>query len=109
MAEAPHPEFPALLVESDGSLEVLDSNDEWTDDVDHWFWASSEVFLVDRRLRRFTPFADRAEDGRPKDIPEWQFSSVLDRHFVEALIRDNPDGDQADAEIGSFSKAITGN
>ncbi|MAS94862.1 MAG: hypothetical protein CMO55_16825 [Verrucomicrobiales bacterium] len=108
MPEVPHPEFPALLVELDGSLEVLGSNDEWTEDVDHWFWATSEVFLVDRRLRKFNLIADRAQDGRPNDTPEWQYSSVLDRQFVEGLIRNNPDLDQADAEIGLFFEAITG-
>ena len=108
MAETPQPEFPALLVESDGSLELLTSNTEWSDDVDHWYWSSPDAYLIDQQLRRFEPDAERSTDGRPHEVPDWRFSTILEVRAIERLIQDNPDGYDRDSDISSFLRSQSG-
>jgi len=105
MEETSQPEFPAILVEYDGSLEVLVSNADWTDDIDHWFWCSPHVYLIDQRFNRFDPVADRSRDGRPNDIPRWRWSSAISPDFVESLIANDPHSDRNDPAFSTFLRS----
>lgn len=71
------PDFPALLIDDDGSVGVLDDILYWTSDVDQWYWSSAETYLVDSQGLRFDQRAERADDDRPLSVPEWVYSRAL--------------------------------
>lgn len=82
-------EFPAILVETDGSLGGLLDLEYWTDDVDQWFWSTGDAYLVDSRGRKFTQAAER-RDGRPTVVPLWIFDSELGKEDLRTLFFADP-------------------
>ena len=85
-------EFPAILVETDGSLGGLLDLEYWTDDVDQWFWSTGDAYLVDSRGRKFNQVAER-RDGRPTEIPLWVFDSELGEEDLRTLFVADPASD----------------
>ena len=81
-----HPIFPALHVHEDDSVVLLRSLDDWTDDVDQWFWSGPGDYLIDSRGLKFVQQCERASDKRPIDVPTWKFDSKMDETLIRSLL-----------------------
>lgn len=80
------PTFPALQVHEDGSIGPLLSLEDWTHDVDQWFWSEPDVYIIDSLGLKFVQECERASDRRPVDVPVWKFDSRLEEAVIRSLI-----------------------
>ena len=80
------PTFPALHVHEDNSVGSLRSLDDWTHDVDQWFWSGPGDYLIDSTGLKFVQECERTSDSRPVDVPTWRFDSQLDETLIRSLI-----------------------
>ncbi len=84
------PTFPALHVHEDNSVGSLRSLDDWTHDVDQWFWSDPCDYLIDSLGMKFVQECERAPDRRPVDIrtlQNWEQGRREPEGPAKALLR----------------------
>ena len=84
--ETIQPTFPALHVHEDQSVGSLRSIDDWTHDVDQWFWSGPGDYLIDSVGLKFVQECERASDNRPTDVPAWKYDSKVDESLIHSLL-----------------------
>ena len=84
--ETIQPTFPALHVHEDDSVGSLRSLDDWTHDVDQWFWSGPGDYLIDSTGLKFVQECERAPDSRPVHVPTWRFESKMDETLIRSLL-----------------------
>ena len=84
--ESVPPEFPTLIVYEDSSIGAYTAIEDWTNDVDQWYWSDPEDYLIDCRGRKYIQKAQRGHDERPTEIPSWEFDSNVDENLIDSLV-----------------------
>ena len=80
------PVFPALVVYDDDSVGAYTYLEDWTEDVDQWYWSSPSDYLIDSTGMKFVQSGRDADQSPPSEIPKWKAELPVDEDLINALV-----------------------